>query len=64
MAATAGFGVVVFAGFGATVGFGATAGVVFGSPIRFPAVTTRRPTREQLDAFADHMMQTISDLMR
>lgn len=38
--------------------------VVFGSPIRFPAVTTRRPTREQLDVFADHMMKTISELMR
>ena len=37
--------------------------VVFGEPIRFPAVTSRRPTREQLDAFAELIMRKISELM-
>ena len=37
--------------------------VVFGDPIRFPAISNRRPTRDQLDAFADQIMRTISGLM-
>jgi 1-acyl-sn-glycerol-3-phosphate acyltransferase len=37
--------------------------VVFGEPIRFPPHEGRRPPREQLDAFADRIMQSIADLM-
>jgi len=37
--------------------------VVFGRPLSFPAWTGRRPSREQIDAFADRMMKAIADLM-
>lgn len=38
--------------------------VVFGEPIRFPDVGARRPTRDQLDTFAEQIMKSISGLMR
>ena len=37
--------------------------VVFGEVISFPPYTTRRPTREQLDLFADEVMSRIRDLL-
>jgi len=37
--------------------------VVFGRPLSFPAWTGRRPSREEIDAFADRMMKAIADLM-
>lgn len=38
--------------------------VVFGAPISFPASRPRRPSREQLDAFADQVMVTVRRLMQ
>ncbi|HEY3174372.1 MAG TPA: lysophospholipid acyltransferase family protein [Candidatus Polarisedimenticolia bacterium] len=37
--------------------------VVFGEPFRFLPYEGRRPPREQMDAFADRIMQSIADLM-
>ena len=37
--------------------------VVFGTALHFPAVDGRRPTRAQLDAFADRIMKAIRDLL-
>jgi 1-acyl-sn-glycerol-3-phosphate acyltransferase len=37
--------------------------VVFGEPFRFPQGEGRRPPREQLDIFADRIMESIADLM-
>lgn len=37
--------------------------IVFGEPFRFPPHEGRRPPREQMDAFADRIMQSIADLM-
>jgi hypothetical protein len=37
--------------------------VVFGEQIRFPAVEGRRPSRQQVDVFADQVMKAIADLM-
>ncbi|HZI93720.1 MAG TPA: lysophospholipid acyltransferase family protein [Patescibacteria group bacterium] len=37
--------------------------VVFGEQIRFPAVEGRRPSRQQVDVFADQVMKAIADLI-
>lgn len=37
--------------------------VVFGEPLTFPPAEGRRPTREQLDAFAERIMRAIAELM-
>lgn len=37
--------------------------VVFGEPLLFPQTQGRRPSRQQLDAFADQIMRAIAELM-